>query len=262
MALKAWPEWPLVIAANRDEYYDRPSEDASFWRDEPNILAGRDLKAGGTWLGITRGGRFAAVTNFRAPHLQREGAASRGMLVLDFLRGNRSPKAYLADVAVRSRRYNPFNLLCGEGLDYWWYSSMGGDPAPVEPGIHGISNSLPDTPWPKVKRGREALSSVLERGVEAGLDAEPLAKDIIKVLEDATIAPDEQLPDTGVGLEWERILSPIFIKSPSYGTRSSTIILMDKLGSITFLDRGRCSNLQIFSLTTYNNKIFSRKSIE
>lgn len=253
MALKAQPTWPLVIAANRDEYYDRPTEDAAFWQDEPRILAGRDLKAGGTWLGITREGRFAAVTNFRAPRLQKEGASSRGMLVLDFLKGGQSPRGYLEKVAGRSELYNPFNLLCGEGLDYWWYSSMGAGPAPVDPGIHGISNSLPDTPWPKVKRGREALSSALERAVSEGLEAESLGGEIMKLLQDAEKAPDEDLPDTGVGLEWERILSPIFISSPSYGTRSSTVILMDRQGSITFLDRGRCSNLQIFRITPSNH---------
>ena len=279
LAVKAHPRWPLVIAANRDEYYDRPTARPAYWEDAPGVFAGRDLRAGGTWLGVTREGRIAALTNYRAPDLQREGRPSRGRLVMDFLRGSQDGQDYLSDLSQKASGYNPFNIICGVGSRLFWYSNMGGGPEPIGPGIHGLSNRLLDTPWPKVLRGKEGLARALiaaradaaetqngsaeaeSGGAEqeklmrrlelegvikrVGADSAPLDRSerrlvatLFALLYDRAIAPDSDLPDTGVGLEWERLLSPIFISAPGYGTRSSTIILGGT--SFTFADLSFC----------------------
>jgi uncharacterized protein with NRDE domain len=228
-ALGTRPELPLVVAANRDELYARATAPADFWPERPEVLAGRDLEAGGTWLGVTRGGRFAALTNYRDPSAQRAGAPSRGALVADFLAGDEDAESFLARIASVGARYNGFNLVAGDARELFWLSNRTERVERVPAGVHGLSNHLLDTPWPKVERGRERLETLLASG-------EPVPDDLFELLLDAERAPDDALPETGVGLEWERALSPPFIASPTYGTRSSTVVLFRE-GEVELLER-------------------------
>lgn len=227
LILVAWRthvDHPLVVAANRDEYYQRATASADFWPDHPQLLAGRDLEAGGTWMGITRTGRFAALTNFRDPASHQPNALSRGALVADFLSGDVSIDHYLD--ALKPARYNGFNLLLGDGEKLVAFSNVSGERHELAPGIHGLSNALLDTPWPKVGAGKTAL--------EAALAALPNEAPLFHLLRDDTIHPDAQLPATGVPLEWERLLSAAFIRSPDYGTRCSTVVTVSAGDVVTF----------------------------
>lgn len=229
LILVAWqvhPEYPLVIAANRDEFFARPTAPAGFWKDAPQVLAGRDLEAGGTWMGVTRGGRFAALTNFRDPAQNRREAPSRGTLVADFLSGVESAQAYLARIAPRAKLCNGYNLLVGDGASLWWSSNMGGAPRALDPGVYGVSNHLLDTPWPKVGAGKTALAQALDRL--------PNDEALFRLLQDDGIHPDQHLPQTGVPLDWERLLSSAFVKSPDYGTRGSTVLCLGRDGWLSF----------------------------
>lgn len=226
----AWqviPGMPLIAAANRDEFYARPTAPAAWWDDHPAIYAGKDLRSGGTWMGITRDSRFAAITNIREPSEKRDDMPSRGALVADFLTGDASPQAYVEEVAARGRKYNGFNLLVGNREQLIWYSNGGPDDErngkPLAPGIYGLSNDSLDAPWPKVVRTKAQFSSLLCQGApyEAYFD----------MLSDTTRAPDCRLPRTGVSLEWERALSAICIESPEYGTRASTVVQLYASGS-------------------------------
>jgi len=225
----AHPEYPLVVAANRDEYYRRPTAKAAFWHDHPQVLAGRDLESMGTWLGVTRAGRFAALTNFRDPSERKTDAPSRGELVSDFLTSAREPREYLEDVAARAPEYKGFNLLAGGVEGIFYFSSRAGSVQRVPRGIHGLSNNLLDTPWPKVVRGKQRLQ-------EAMAD-EPNAEALLDLLHDCEPAAESELPDTGVGAELERVLSPALIVSSKYGTRSSTVVLFGAEGSVSFSER-------------------------
>ncbi len=229
MAWQAHPEYPLVVAANRDEFFARPTAPAAFWPEAPQVLAGRDLEAGGTWLGVARNGRFAALTNYRDPAQTRQGAPSRGGLVSRFLTGAQSGEEYLAELETVADRYNGFNLIFGDQRDLWCFSNCGEGERRLSPGIYGLSNHLLDTPWPKVARGKSALS--------ASLQALPDEAPLFSLLRDDSLAPDEVLPRTGVGLEWERLLSAAFVRSPGYGTRSATVLLRDKLGGVRFTEQ-------------------------
>lgn len=230
-AHEAHPEYRLVVAANRDEFYERPTAPAGWWEDAPRVLAGRDLRSGGTWLGITPGGRFAAVTNYREMEPAPPGTPSRGHLVGDFLRGEEPPAAYLGALSARAGEYAGFNLLVGDGSSLWYASNRGGGVAGLRAGVYGLSNGLLDTPWPKVERGRAALGEVVAEG--GGIDPEAL----FRILWDAEPAPDPLLPETGVGIERERMLSSPFIASPTYGTRASTVLLVRRDGTAAFVER-------------------------
>jgi uncharacterized protein with NRDE domain len=194
------------------------------------MLAGRDLTGGGTWLGIDRRGRWAAVTNFRDPAAHRPGARSRGLLILDYLAGDQAPLPFLQEVAATRDSYLPFNLLAGAAGTLGYFGSRGGPPRELAPGTYGLSNALLDTPWPKVASGRAALQEQVaaDRIVPALLFA---------VLAENTCAPEDQLPETGVGRDWERQLSPRFIHTPEYGTRSSTVLLIGRDGLARFSER-------------------------
>jgi uncharacterized protein with NRDE domain len=231
LAIKQHPSYKLILAANRDEYYDRPSAAPAFWEDAPEVLAGKDLKGGGTWLGITRSGRIAAVTNYRDPASVKTNAPSRGWLVRDFLLSRDDPVSYLERVRHDRMIYNGFNLIVGCKEDLFWYSNRGEEILPLCPGLYGISNRLLNTPWPKVTRIKERLADLLAN------HENPSPKRLFDLLSDRSIPPDNRLPDTGVGIEWERILSPVYIASPTYGTRSSTLILLDENDRVTFMDR-------------------------
>jgi uncharacterized protein with NRDE domain len=219
-AWKVIPGMPFMSAANRDEFYERPSAPAGWWDDHPEIYAGRDLRGGGTWLGITRNGRFAALTNIRAPSEKRGDAPSRGALVADYLSGRASAEEYVAELARRDDIFNGFNLLVGDRDTLIWFSNRGKvdtrNGRPLAPGIYGMSNGLLDTPWPKVVRAKAQFASLLCQG--APEDA------YFEMLTDTTRASDCRLPKTGVDLEMERMLSPVCIESPNYGTRVSTVV--------------------------------------
>jgi uncharacterized protein with NRDE domain len=231
-ARDAHPEYRLVVAANRDEFYARPTAPAAFWDDAPEVLAGRDLREGGTWLGITRAGRFAAVTNVRDPVSYQTGAPSRGHLVSDFLRNRATPAGYLQGLAPRAPRFNGFNLLLGDGESLAWFSNRGGEGArALGPGVYGLSNHLLDTPWPKVTRGKDDLRRILQSPPDEWEEA------LFATLTLRDPAPDALLPDTGVGLERERALSAAFIATPEYGTRCSTVLLVGRDGNVTFTER-------------------------
>jgi uncharacterized protein with NRDE domain len=238
LALKAHPRYKLIFAANRDEYYDRPSEQARFLPDAPDMLAGRDGRGGGTWTGITSSGRIAALTNYRNPAANRPGAPSRGGLVPPYLLGRDAPGDFLGSVLRAGERYNGFNLLAGNLSEIYWASNRGGGVRRLEPGLHGLSNSLLDTPWPKVVRGKRMLASALSSPEGPSIEA------LLEILADRTVPPDEALPRTGVGLEWERVLSPVFIESPTYGTRSSTVIVVDRSDRVTFVERTHDRNIR------------------
>jgi uncharacterized protein with NRDE domain len=246
LAWQAHPDFPLVVAANRDEWRDRPAVPAHWWQDHPRLLAGRDLKAGGTWMGISRGGRFAAVTNFRDPSERDSTALSRGTLVAQFLLGDDDPARYLARLADRAARYNGFNLLVGDGLSLLYFGSREGEVRAVEPGVHALSNHLLDEPWPKVTRAREAMRSAIADGDEP----------LFAMLSDTTPAPDSQLPDTGVGLERERMLSPALITGERYGTRASTVLRAGP-GAARFEERTRDASGAV-TLTTAFEFAFQR----
>jgi uncharacterized protein with NRDE domain len=229
LILVAWhthPAYPCVVAANRDEFHARPTARAEWWKDHPRILAGRDLEAGGTWLGLTRTGRFAALTNYRDPEQRRPDAPSRGALVSSVLESGASVAQsldYLRDVGAR---YNGFNLIFSDGERLGIYESVPGAGRELGPGIYGLSNHLLDSPWPKVQNAK----SRLQRALSDLNDAAPL----LELLRDDRLAPDEHLPQTGVSLEWERLLSSAFVRAPEYGTRCSTIIRIGAQGRAYF----------------------------
>ncbi len=229
-AWKVHEEFPLILAANRDEFYERPTAPAAFWDGAPRLLAGRDLQEGGTWLGITRRGKLAALTNYRDPASLKSNVPSRGHLVSDYLRGRQTPENYLRRIKPRAAQYNGFNLLVGDDSELFCFSNRDGLQKPA-PGIHGMSNHLLDTPWPKVERGKRALNDLITGGKAPSPEA------LLDLLADRSRPPDGRLPVTGVGLEWERILSPLFIESPIYGTRSSTVLTIDRRGHVTFIER-------------------------
>lgn len=222
--------YPLILAANRDEFYERPSAPVSLWNDAPGVIAGRDLKSEGTWLGITKKGHIAAVTNYREPESFRENAPSRGWLVRDFLCSREEPKAYLEKITVEKDQYNGFSLILGDTSRLYYFSNRA-SMIELSPGFYGLSNRLLDTPWPKVERGKKAFQLLLSK------TDNPLSEDIFNILSDRSQPDDDKLPDTGVGLEWERILSSIFITSPVYGTRSSSVIMVDRKNHVMFIEK-------------------------
>ena len=230
LSYKMHPFYPLILAANRDEFYDRPTMPAGFWEDRPDVLAGKDLKEGGTWLGITRKGRMAALTNYRDPFSLKLNAPSRGWLIKDFLCGQEAPDLYLERLAGQADRYNGFSLILGDPSRLYYFSNRNGLVL-LSPGLYGLSNRLLDTAWPKVQRGKENFATLLSQRER------PVPEDLFALLTDQSKPDDHELPDTGIGWEWERILSSIFISSPVYGTRSSSLLMIDQRRRVTFMER-------------------------
>ncbi|WP_342043181.1 NRDE family protein [Bacillus sp. OTU2372] len=219
-AYRVHKEYQLIVAANRDEFYRRPTAPAYFWEDHPEILAGRDLEKMGTWMGVTTSGRFAALTNYRDPKEATEGKRSRGELVADALKYKGNMEEYMQNLEAHNHLYPGYNLLAGDGHDLYYYSNVGGKLEKLAPGIYGVSNHLLNSSWPKVEKGREGLARIISEKNDG------MAEALFTLLQNADPAPDEALPSTGVTLEWERLLSPLFIESEHYGTRSSTVMLM------------------------------------
>lgn len=218
---------PLLVAANRDEFHARPTAAMAEWPQAPGLVAGRDLQAGGTWLGIGPDGRFAALTNIRDPRAE-QGSRSRGELPLRFLQGKQGPGAFLDALRREADDYSGFNLLVGDREALWHFNSHTGQAQALPPGIHGVSNADLDTPWPKLQRAKAALATALD---------EPDENTLFTLLADTTKPDDAALPDTGVGGDLERLLGGVFIVSPTYGTRASTLLLTYADGKRLIIER-------------------------
>lgn len=229
LAIQHHPEYRLIVAANRDEFYKRKTAPAHFWNEYPHILGGRDLEGGGTWMGITRLGKIAMVTNYRDVRNFKPVAPSRGLLVSEFLANGDKPMPYIRGIVSRAAEYNGFNLIAGTADEMIYYSNMKPHPEQLTPGIYGLSNHLLNTPWPKVENGKKTFEEIIT--------SKFTHSDLLEFLYNDEQAPDDLLPDTGVGLERERILSAMFIKSPDYGSRCSTIILIDNDNRVRFTER-------------------------
>lgn len=227
---KNHPRFDLIFAANRDEFYQRPTRAARFWDDHPDVLAGKDLAAGGTWLGINRSGRFAALTNYRDPSIVKEDPPSRGQIVLDYLQQNTEPYSFLEKLDKQSSKYMGFNILTGSPDNLLHYSNQEQKINTVEPGVHGLSNHLLDTPWPKVQQSKKDLNKLIESNTVT-------KEALFDILKNDQPAPENKLPETGIPKELEKQVSPIYIKGEQYGTRSSTILLIDKEGNAFFEER-------------------------
>lgn len=225
------PDYSLIVAANRDEFYSRPSLPVAFWPEAPSVLAGRDLEQGGTWLGVTRQGRFAALTNYRDPAINHLNVLSRGHLAAEYLKGNLSPTEYIERIRLNSKRYNGFNLLLGDTSSLWHYSNVTNVGTQVSPGIHGLSNHLLDTQWPKVTQGKGLLKQTLSESVDEKVLFELLRNDRRPI--------DKELPNTGVGLEWERVLSSMFIATAGYGTRAMSVLTISRDRVVRFSEESR-----------------------
>lgn len=240
-AYKAVPEFPLVIAANRDELFARPTEQAGFWQSndlESELLAGKDLQAGGTWLGLTRGGRFAAVTNIRDPSQIEKKPRSRGELTLNFLTGTMSAESYSHQLSDGFSQFAGYNLLIGDGNSLWYVNNFEKITRPLQPGIYGLSNGVLDSDWPKINGGKQALERLLQSPANLTTDL------LIDMMGNKEIAADKLLPKTGVSIEVERALSSIFIVNPQrqYGTLCSTAIITESSGAARFSEQNYDSN--------------------
>ncbi len=246
IAIEQHPQYPLIIAANRDEFFARPSRSAHFWADAPGILAGRDMQAGGTWLGINSRGRIAAVTNLRVPEPTKTAGRSRGELVARYLRGDDNRDQYLEFIANQHSVFNPFNLLFGDARQLFVFSSLAPELKPLAAGFHAISNGLPDHYWPKMSRGVELLEKCILQAGE--LDVEQL----LVVMRDKTEADDASLPATGISSAAEKRLSPIFISGDDYGTRTTSVLLCEQqrtqLIEYTYLPHDVLADKQSFIL--------------
>ncbi len=234
LILFAWqthPRYPLVVAANRDEFHNRPTAAADYWKESPQLMAGRDLQAGGTWLGITRQGRFAAITNYREPQTENPPLEqSRGHLVRDYLLDKTTPADYASKLQQQGDKYRGFSVLLGDPGELLYVSNRSEETVVVNAGSHGLSNHLLDTDWPKIHEGRARFDVLLE---DEQLDPESL----LELLADRNVVPGGEPPGYELNLAPELITRMMFIVSPQYGTRSSTVLLVDQDGGVTFVER-------------------------
>ena len=227
---KNHPRYDLIFAANRDEFYGRPTRAAQFWDEHPQLLAGKDLKSGGSWMGINRKGQIAALTNFRDPNITIENPPTRGEIVSNYLTQKKDSPSFLKELQQNGRQYMGFNVLLGSPQKMYHYSNQEQKINPIQPGVHGLSNHLLDTPWPKVERAKSSLEAATKL-------SEVNEETLFKILKSDTKASKDELPNTGIPQELEQQISPIFIQTQNYGTRSSTILLIDKKGNVTFEER-------------------------
>ncbi len=233
-------KYKLIVAANRDEFYKRKTTHADFWDDHTNILAGRDLQAGGTWMGVNKNGLVSMLTNFRDLKNIKDDAPSRGHLVSDFLKEEPSASSYLQKLAKNGQAYNGFNLICGNGDELYYYGNYQTGVHKIQDGTHGLSNALLNTSWPKVERGKQKLQDLIDQD-------QIIVSKLFATLYDDLKADVIELPDTGVGIEMEKMLSPMFIKSTNYGSRCSTVLLVDNDDNYTYVER--TYNIEDFSYT-------------
>lgn len=242
--LNEHPNYKLIVVANRDESYARPTAPANFWKDHPDVLAGRDLLGMGTWLGVTKQGKFAALTNFRDLTQQPliDHKVTRGEIVKNYLINHLSPQDYLKKLHDQRDVYEGFNVIVGDSDQLYYYNNIEMEIKEISAGTHGLSNHMLNTPWPKVTKSKQKFAAYIMDHHVIG------ANDLFDIFADDELAEDTMLPDTGVGLELERQLSPLFIKTPEYGTRCSTVLFIDHDNYLTFVER------------TYQNGEFVRDS--
>ena len=238
IAFNNHPKYKLIVAANRDEFYNRKTAPADHWQDHPEIIGGRDLQASGTWLAMNKSGKISMVTNYRDLKNLKQNAPSRGELVTNFLLTPQDSRQYLQSIEPNARAYNGFNLICGSANELGYFSNYKEGIQQLAPGIYGLSHHLLDTPWPKVRIGKKNFAETINKAF--------VPDDLFTLLYNHDIADDSELPETGVGLERERALSAMFIKSPGYGTRSSTVVLVDKSDNVFFEER-------VFDLETFTH---------
>lgn len=241
VAINQHPDYKLIVAGNRDEFYNRQTAAANWWEEDANIVGGRDLQAGGTWMGMTRTGKISMLTNYRDPYNINPVAPSRGHIVSDFLHKEATPEQYIHTIEQRAKEYNGFNLINGTVDELWYLSNYKDGVVRLENKLYGLSNHLLDSPWPKVERGKRKLTSILQQPTVT-------SEQLFEFLYDSEPAADNLLPDTGIGLERERSLSSMFIKTPNYGSRCSTTVLVDKRNHVVFSER--VYNLTTFEFTT------------
>ena len=223
--------YELVLAANRDEFYRRPTAPLGHLDSQQLILGGRDLEGGGTWLAINRDGRYGAITNYRGPSQAAINPPSRGGIIMEYLHSSLTARDYLHRLHAEGKLYEGFNLVLGDRQGLWYYSNIISEIRELQKGYYGLSNDLLDSPWPKVERGKNLLKPLL-----VGVDTlDPQA--IVSRLQDREPPPDHLLPDTGVGLEREQLLGTIFIESSDYGTRSTAVISLENSGRLFFFER-------------------------
>lgn len=257
-AIESHPHYPLIICANRDEFHHRPTQPAQFWPPDQNILAGKDLQAGGTWLGVNQAGQFAGITNLRTQNLQ-DGVRSRGELVVNALAPHNSTLAFNTSVITpqwlqeHSLNYNPFNLIFEYQHTLHCFNSRTAATTKLTQGFHAVCNGDMDDVWPKMALGQQALQSYIAQTDNISIN------ELLRFMQDTTQPADNLLPNTGLDLEWERRLSSIFIQHPQYGTRSTTIILKDKLGQTDFYEtrfdgKGRNLGQQHFQIASSHSR--------
>lgn len=240
LAYKQHPNYPFLLSANRDEFYKRPAQAAHYWEEHPQLLAGRDIEAGGTWLGITTGGRFAAITNYREEDSTgKTYPLSRGELTRNFLTSSQSAKSFLDGIRAKDKSYAGFNLLLMDDSGLFCYSNRDSATVPLEPGLYGLSNHQIDTPWPKVKRAKHCFEKALTNKT---VDHDQL----FWTISDSSPVKEEELPEIrfDMDIEWAKQVSAQFIKSEDYGTRASTTILIDNAGQVQFRERNFLANGQ------------------
>jgi len=245
-AWRVHPDFPLVLVGNRDEFHNRPAEPAHWWSAPEEILAGKDLQAGGSWLGLSRRGRFAVVTNYREPGVPASGRRSRGDLVVDFVSSSVTAEEWMDELAENRDEYGGFNLVIGDGNQLHYLTNRSEGQRFLTPGIYGLSNHILDSPWPKVTLARERLRDLLE-------DTRLSIESLFSIIEDRTRPHDDDLPKTGVPLEWERLLSSAFVVDRRYGTRASTVVVVGAVGEIALAERrfgvdGACTGESRFDL--------------
>lgn len=245
---KQHPDYKLILAANRDEFYKRPTAPANFWEDNPNILAGRDLQGHGTWIGVNAHGKIAALTNYRDPKNIDPNAISRGELTVNYLKEKISPQEYLDTLKETAGNYNGFNLIVGDHEELLHYNNVNHHIERLSPGTYGLSNGFFQENWPKLKTGREALAAQVQNNTTDEYT-------LLNVLSNKTIAPDSDLPKTGVPLEWERALSPLFIETEEYGTRCSTLIYIDYEHRLKFVEKTYAVGEQTEGLKSFDLNI-------
>ena len=254
IANQCHPQYKLIVAFNRDENHSRLTEPLGFWKDIPNILAGRDLKAGGTWLGVSKSGRIANLTNYRDSRIpRREDSPSRGLIVIQYLAGRDEPKIFLEKLRFMAGQYNGFSLLAGDPKRLYYYSNIENKIRELSPGIYGLSNHLLDTPWKKVEFGKKRFTDLISRNSFS-------VEDLFLLLSDRTLMEDSPFPETGYGEEFERSASPLFVLNSQFGTRSSSVILIHKDGRLQFFERQFDPNGEEIHTKTSDFKIRSKRS--
>ncbi|MGQ8363809.1 NRDE family protein [Glaciecola sp. 1036] len=248
IAVNQHKDYPLIIAANRDEFHARPTLASHWWQPESHLLAGKDEMASGSWMGINRRGNIAAITNIRAPGRERPNAVTRGKLVIDYLQQSPDFETYSTQLAATKDSYNGYNLLFGSFNNLYVYNNFENAVQSLTTGVYGLSNAMLNTPWPKLDFGKQTLAEYCQ-------SSSPLQKQhLFELLRNQTPAEDERLPKTGVPIEWERKLSSIFIKTDDYGTRSSTVLLVDQDKHVyweehSFNNQGKIVNEQGFDFS-------------